>query len=111
MRVAQYADDMIKDLAGRVHAGNAQIVGKIKLSLLAPFAGLLMGAIERIRSNNTHCVVRVDGSDDLARLGYDKAHIAQCTGAKPEHPDSVVSQFGDIGLSLYVHDSYLVRYG
>lgn len=41
--VAQKADEMIEDLAGRAQGGNAEIEGEIKLTLLAPFAGLLMG--------------------------------------------------------------------
>lgn len=111
LRVAQKAEEMIEDLAGRVQGGNAQIEGEIKLTLLAPFAGLLMGAIERFRAANPQCVVRVDVGEDLARLEYGEAHIALRAGAKPEHPDYVVSHFGDIGFNLYAHDSYLVRRG
>ncbi|MGH1414436.1 MAG: LysR family transcriptional regulator [Pelagimonas sp.] len=111
LRVAQKADEMIEDLAGRVRGGKDQIEGEIKLTLLAPFSGLLMGAIDRFRSKNPHCVVHVDVGEDLARLEYGEAHIALRAGAKPEHPDYVVTHFGDIGFNLYAHDSYLVRHG
>ena len=40
-----------------------------------------------------------------------EAHIALRAGAKPDHPDYVVTHFGDIGFNLYAHDSYLVRRG
>ena len=111
LRVAQKADEMIEDLAGRVHGGSAQIEGEIKLTILAPFSGLLMGAINVFRLENPQCVVRVDVSEDLARLEYGEAHIALRAGAKPDHPDYVVTHFGDIGFNLYAHDSYVARYG
>ncbi|MGI3185584.1 LysR family transcriptional regulator [Nioella aestuarii] len=111
LRVAQKAEEMIEDLAGRVQGGSAQIEGEIKLSLLAPFAGLLMGAIDVFRRENPQCVVRVDVSEDLARLEYGEAHIALRAGAKPDHPDYVVTHFGDIGFNLYAHDSYVARQG
>ncbi|MFQ1702342.1 LysR family transcriptional regulator [Loktanella agnita] len=111
LRVGQKAEDLIEDLTGRVRGGNAQIEGEIKLTLLPPFAGLLMGAIDGFRAENPQCVVQVDVGEDLARLEYGEAHIALRAGGKPEHPDYVVTQFGDIGFSLYAHDSYLVRRG
>lgn len=111
LRVAQKAEEMIEDLAGRVQGGSAQIEGEIKLTLLAPFARLLMAAIDRFRAENPQCVVRLDVGEDLARLEYGEAHIALRAGAKPEHPDYVVTHFGDIGFNLYAHDSYLDRKG
>ena len=111
LRVAQKADEMIEDLAGRVHGANAEIEGEIKLTLLAPFAGLLMDAIDQFRAENPNCVVHVDVGEDLARLEYGEAHIALRAGAKPEHPDYVVTRFGDIGFNLYAHENYLVRRG
>lgn len=111
LRVAQKAEEMIEDLAGRVQGGSAQIEGEIKLTLLAPFAEMLMGAIEQFRGQNPQCTVHVDVSEDLARLEYGEAHIALRAGAKPTHPDYVVTHFGDLGYNLYAHDSYLVRRG
>lgn len=111
LRVAQKAEELIEDLAGRVQGTSGQIEGEIKLTLLAPFAGLLMGAIDRFRAENPQCVVRIDVGEDLARLEYGEAHIALRAGPKPEHPDYVVTHFGDIGFNLYAHDSYLVRKG
>lgn len=109
--VAQKADEMIEDLAGGVQGRSAEIEGEIKLTLLAPFAGLLMGAIDRFRADNPNCLVHVDVGEDLARLEYGEAHIALRAGAKPDHPDYVVTHFGDIGFNLYAHESYLVQRG
>lgn len=111
LRVAQKADEMIEDLAGRVKGGSGQIDGEIKLTLLAPFSGFLMDAIQKFRVENPQCTVRIDVSDDLARLEYGEAHIALRAGSKPDHPDYVVTHFGDITFNLYAHDSYLKRRG
>lgn len=111
LRVAQKTEEMIEDLSGRVQGSSDQIEGEIKLTLLAPFAGLLMGAIERFRTENPQCIVHIDVGEDLARLEYGEAHIALRAGAKPDHQDYVVTHFGDIGFNLYAHDSYLVSKG
>ncbi len=111
LRVAQKAEELIDDLAGRVQGGKTQIEGEIKLTILAPFAGLLMGAIAQFRQENPQCLVHVDVGEDLARLEYGEAHIALRAGARPEHLDYVVTQFGDISFNLYAHDSYLARHG
>lgn len=111
LRVAQKTDELIEDLAGRVIDGKAELTGDIKLTILAPFAPLLMQAIEDFRRKNPGCRVHIDVGEDLARLEYGEAHIALRTGAKPDHPDYVVSSFGDVGLNLYAHDSYIARNG
>ncbi len=111
LRVAQKTDELIEDLAGRVQGGKTQIEGEIKLTILAPFAPLIMPAIMDFRSSNPHCRVDIDVGEDLARLEYGEAHIALRAGSKPEHPDYVVSRFGAIGFNLYAHDSYVLRFG
>jgi DNA-binding transcriptional LysR family regulator len=111
LRVAQKTEELIDDLAGRVQSGKTQIEGEIKLTILAPFAGLLMGAIAQFRAQNPQCLVHIDVSEDLAKLEYGEAHIALRAGAKPGHPDYVVTQFGDVSVNLYAHDSYIARHG
>lgn len=111
LRVAQKAESLIDDLAGRVQGAKVQIDGEIKLTILAPFAGLLMNPIADFRTKNPHCAVVIDASEDLARLEYGEAHIALRAGAKPDHPDYVVSSFGRVGFNLYAHDSYVRQHG
>ncbi|WP_340161895.1 LysR family transcriptional regulator [uncultured Hoeflea sp.] len=111
LRVAQKTDELIGDLAGRIRGGRTEIEGEIKLTILAPFAGLLMQAIAEFRTRNPLCVVTIDASEDLARLEYGEAHIAVRAGQKPEHPDYVVSSFGRVGFNLYAHESYIQRNG
>ncbi|WP_377512612.1 LysR family transcriptional regulator [Octadecabacter sp. R77987] len=111
LRVAQKTEELIYDLAGRAAGAKAAITGEIKLTILAPFAGLLMGAIAKFKASNPECQVHIDASEDLARLEYGEAHIAVRAGARPDHPDYVVSSFGRVGLSLYAHSSYISRRG
>lgn len=111
LRVAQKTEELIEDLAGSVNGRQAQIEGEIKLTMLAPFASLLMDAISDFRMKNPQCLVNIDVGEDLARLEYGEAHIALRAGAKPSHPDYVVSSFGGIRFNLYAHDSYIARNG
>ncbi|WP_292294091.1 LysR family transcriptional regulator [Marivita sp.] len=111
LRVAQKTEELTDDLAGRVKGAKTQIEGEIKLTILAPFAGLLMSAIADFRAQNPNCGVQIDASEDLARLEYGEAHIALRAGSKPDHPDYVVSSFGRVGFNLYAHDTYISRFG
>tara|TARA_R110000751_G_scaffold146094_1_gene249654 strand:+ start:38270 stop:39145 length:876 start_codon:yes stop_codon:yes gene_type:complete len=111
LRVAQKTEELINDLAGRVQGGKTKIAGQIKLTILAPFASLLMGAIADFRLHNPQCLVEVDVGEDLARLEYGEAHIALRAGAKPDHPDYVVRSFGDVSFNLYANESYVARHG
>ncbi|WP_420861518.1 LysR family transcriptional regulator [Algirhabdus cladophorae] len=111
LRVAQKTHEMTNDLAGRIAGSKAAVTGEIKLTILAPFAKLLMGAIANFRVNNPKCQVQIDASENLARLEYGEAHIALRAGARPEHPDYVVASFGDIGFNLYAHEKYISQNG
>lgn len=111
LRVAQKTEELIDDLAGRVQGGRAKIEGEVKLTILAPFASLVMKPVADFRAQNPNCRVEIDASEDLARLEYGEAHIALRAGPKPDHPDYVVSSFGRVGFNLYAHDAYVQRLG
>lgn len=111
LRVAQKTDELIDDLSGRVRGGKTLIEGEIKLTILAPFASLIMEPVAAFRAQNPHCRVSIDASEDLAKLEYGEAHVAVRAGAKPDYPDYVVRPFGRIGFSLYAHDKYIERHG
>ncbi|MEO0503266.1 MAG: LysR family transcriptional regulator [Pseudomonadota bacterium] len=111
LRVAQTTQSMTDDLLRRVRGKTDQIEGEIRVTLLAPFAGLIMGAVDAFATRNPHCRVLIDASEDLAQLEYAEAHIAIRAGAKPDNPDYVVQSLGRTGLNLYAHDSYIARHG
>ena len=111
LRVAQKTEQLFDDLAGRVQGGKTEIEGEIKLTILEPFASLLMGPVLAFRTQNPNCRVDIVATEDLARLEYGEAHIALRAGAKPDHPDYVVSVFGRVGFNLYAHESYVQARG
>lgn len=111
LRVAQKTEELTDDLAGRIAGSKAVIAGDIKLTILAPFARLLMGPISDFKDLNPNCQVHIDASEDLARLEYGEAHIALRAGAKPDHPDYVVSRFRRVAFNLYAHEDYVQRFG
>lgn len=111
LRVAQKTEELVDDLAGRARGGHRSIEGEIKVTILPPFAELLMAPAVRFRQENPNCKVSIIVSEDLARLEYGEAHIALRAGAKPDHPDYVVSEFKRVGLNLYAHDRYVQRKG
>lgn len=111
LRVAQKTEELIDDLACRVHGGKTRLEGEIKLTILAPFASSIMESVAGFRAQNPHCRVHIDASADLAKLEYGEAHIAVRAGGKPDHPDYVVRPFGRATFGLYAHDSYIERHG
>ncbi len=111
LRVAQKAEQLIDDLAGRVRGVNAQVEGEIKLTTLSPLSSLLMGPIATFKAQNPNCMVEIEATEDNARLEYGEAHIALRAGAKPDHPDYVVSEFRRVSLNLYAHESYVDIHG
>lgn len=111
LKVARKAEALINDLAGRVNGLNGQIEGEIRLSILYPFARLIMPAIVEFRRRNPLCRVRITASETLARLEYGEAHIALRAGTKPDYPDYIVREFMRVRFNLYAHDSYVREYG
>lgn len=111
LRVAQKTEDLMEDLSGRAKGRHGQIEGEIKVTVLRPFAQLLMEPARQFHQENPHCTVSVMVSEDLARLEYGEAHVALRAGPKPDHPDYVVREFRRVRLGLYGHDTYVHRKG
>ena len=111
LQVARKTEELIDDLAGRINGSKAAVEGELKLTILEPFAELLMKPISDFRAKNPNCVVNLDASENLAQLEYGEAHIALRAGPKPDHLDYVVSKFAQISFNLYAHDSYVQKFG
>lgn len=111
VRVAQATQGLTGGLLRRMHAQAAQISGEVRVTLLAPFASLLMDAVDAFMITNPNCRISIDTSEKLLRLEHGEAHIAIRAGRKPEHPDYVVQSLGRAALNLYGHDAYLERFG
>jgi DNA-binding transcriptional LysR family regulator len=67
LRVVQKTESLIDDLAGCVQGRKTQIDGEIKLTILAPFASLLMGQVADFRDQNLHGVAEFERSIMLER--------------------------------------------
>lgn len=111
LRVAQTTRGLMEGLTGSVRAKSDEVDGEIKLTLLAPFVGLLLAPIDAFKTHHPKCLVSIDTTEDLVRLEHGDAHVAIRAGAKPDHPDYVTQSLGQIPLRLYAHDSYRARFG
>ena len=111
LQVAEKAEVMINDMAGRIRGGSTPLDGEIRITMVAPLAGLSMKPVAVFRRQHPNCSVCIIASEDLARLEYGEAHIALRVGAKPDHPDYVVRPFDHVRFNLYAHDNYVSRHG
>ena len=68
LRVAQTTQGLLDVLTGRVQAKQADVEGEIKLTLLAPFVGLLLAPIDAFKTRHPKCLVSIDTTEDLVRL-------------------------------------------
>ncbi len=111
LRVAETTQNLTKELVGRVRSKTAEIEGEIRLTLIAPYAGLIMGAVDAFTTRHPDCRVMIDANEEMVRLEYGEAHVGIRAGRKPTHPDYVVQSLGRAKLKLYAHESYRQRYG
>ncbi|MEL6167469.1 MAG: LysR family transcriptional regulator [Pseudomonadota bacterium] len=111
LRVALTTKNLTDDLLGRVQGKKESIEGEIRLTLLAPFVGLMLGPIDAFKTEHPNCLVAIDTTEDMVRLEYGEAHIAIRADKKPENPDYVVQSLGTVPLNLYAHNTYRERFG
>lgn len=109
--VATKTQVLANDLVERVRSQTLGVEGEIRVTLLAPFAGLVMSAVDEFSTRYPECVVSIDAREALVRLEQGEAHVAVRAGRKPDHPDYVVQSLGRARVNLYAHESYVARYG
>ena len=68
LRVARKTEELIDDLAGRIKGGKAAVEGELKLTILEPFAELLMKPISDLRAKNPNCIVNLTPMKTLHNL-------------------------------------------
>lgn len=111
LRVAKATRDLTDDLSGRIKGGAASASGVLKVSVLSPMAGLIMGPVDAFKTEHPNCLVEINTSEEMVRLEYGEAHIAIRSGDEPKHPDYIVHRLGRIRLNLYAHTDYIAKFG
>ncbi|MEM9105246.1 MAG: LysR family transcriptional regulator [Pseudomonadota bacterium] len=111
LSVAQRADELFTDFAGRTRAESGELTGEVIVTVSPALAQHLMPAISAFRQRHPNTQIRLLAQDSLARLEYGEAHVALRAGQKPDHGDYVVQPFDDLRVGLYAHATYVARKG
>lgn len=111
LEVADRADEMFTDLAGRSRGKAGQLSGTLVVTALAGVAPLVMPAIAAFHHSQPQIDLEFVAGAQLARLEHGEAHVAIRAGAKPEEPDYVVTLLRRLCFGLYASKDYLSRAG
>lgn len=111
LEVADRADEMFGDLAGRARGKAGQLSGSLIVTALAGVAPLVMPAIRDFHLAHPQIALEFGAGAQLARLEHGEAHVAIRAGAKPEMPDYVVTLFGRLRFGLHTAQAYVDRAG
>lgn len=111
LSVAQRADELFTDFAGRTRAESGELSGELIVTISPAIASYLMDAISAFRERHPNTRIRLLAQDSLARLEYGEAHVAIRTGQKPDQGDYVVQPLGDLRVGLYAHANYVAKKG
>ncbi|MEM8630941.1 MAG: LysR family transcriptional regulator [Pseudomonadota bacterium] len=111
LEIANRADEMFIDLAGRSRGREGRLSGTLVVTALAGVAPLVMPALRDFHIAHPQIALDFVAGAELARLEHGEAHVAFRAGAKPETPDYVVQPFRRIRFGLYANQSYVDRAG
>lgn len=111
LRVAKATRTLTQDLSGHVRGKTDRIDGELRLSIVAPFAALIMRAVDGFTIQHPECRVLINTTNDMLRLEHGEAHVAIRAGRKPRHPDYVVKSLKRVDFGLYAHEDYRSRFG
>ena len=111
LEIANRADEMFTDLAGRSRGREGQLSGKLVVTALGGVAPLITPALREFHIAHPEIALEFTAGAQLARLEHGEAHVAFRVGAKPETPNYVVLPFRRIRFGLYASQSYVDRAG
>lgn len=109
--VANRAEDMFADLAGRSRGKAGQLSGALVITSLSGLAPLIIPAIQTFITAHPEIHISFVADENLARLEYGEAHIAIRAGARPQDADYVVLPFQNLHFGLFAAQSYIARHG
>jgi len=111
MEVANRADELFKDFAGRSSSSIEKLSGTLKISSLAVVAPLLVPVIDEFHQSHSEIQLEFIADEQLARLEHGEAHIAIRAGDKPTTPDYVVLPFRKVCFGIYASKNYIKKEG
>lgn len=111
LAVANRADEMFADLAGRNKGQAGRISGSLVVTALAGTSPLVAPALRDFHLAHPDIELEFMATAKLARLEHGEAHVAIRAGAKPEVPDYVVTLFRHLRFGLYASKDYIARAG
>ena len=111
LKVAQATDDQFSQLVSRIKGRGEDVSGELIITSLPGISRLIAPVLADFQALHPKVIVRYLTGDRVFRLEYGEAHVAIRTGAAPQEPDNVVQPFIDQQYGLYVHQSYVDRFG
>lgn len=111
LKVAQATDDQFSQLVNRIKGRGEDVSGELIITSLPGISRLIAPVLADFQALHPKLVVRYLTGERVFRLEYGEAHVAIRTGAAPQEPDNVVQPFGTQKFGLFVHTSYVDRFG
>lgn len=111
LRVAEKAEALIDDLAGKIRGRASDVSGEIIVTALAELSATLMPAFHSFRAAHPHTTVTFIAVETPLKLEHGEAHVAVRTGSRPLSPDYVVQRAPGLRFGLYAHSDYVARRG
>lgn len=111
LKVAQATDDQFSQLVNRIKGRGEDVSGELVITSLPSMSTRIAPILADFQALHPGLIVRYLTGERVFRLEYGEAHVAVRTGSPPQEPDNVVQPFIGYPYGLYVHQSYIDRFG
>ncbi|MEM6498395.1 MAG: LysR family transcriptional regulator [Pseudomonadota bacterium] len=111
LQVANQAEELIDEVAGRTRGYATKIEGTLTVSTITEISDLLMPAIAAFISENPSTKVICNSGEQLVKLEHGEAHVAIRAGKRPSDLDYVVQRLKGIQFGLFASADYCSEFG
>ncbi len=111
LKVAGATEDQLTQLAGRIHGRGASVSGELIITCLPQMSPLMARALTRYQADHPEIKAELIVDVKPLKLEYGEAHVALRAGAPGDSLDNIVSELGELSMSLFAHKDYIFRYG